>query len=149
MRVSSAEWPLLLLALFPVACARGPSLEAAPGNPQVQSVLDFGLVPVGSTVTKPLSLADEGPGPLTVSGATFAGDPSFGGSLSTTTLPPGQELELLVQFLPQSPGRKTATVTFATDSDSTTVALVELTGTAYVYDVPDGSVPDARSGRWR
>jgi outer membrane protein assembly factor BamB len=143
MRVSSAAWLLPLLALLPTGCNRGSSLQAAPGNPQVQSFLDFGLVPVGTMVSKPLPLLNLGPGPLAVSGVTLDGDPTFGASISSSTLQPGQSLTLLVGFQPETPGRKTATVTFQNDSASEMAALVELTGTAYAYDIPDGAPPDA------
>jgi outer membrane protein assembly factor BamB len=143
MRVFPAGRLLLPLALLPAGCARESSLQLAPGNPQVQSFLDFGLVPVGEAVTKPLPLLDLGPGPLSISGVSFAGDPTFDASLSAITLQPGQALTLLISFQPETPGRKTATLTFTNDSPSQTAALVELTGTGYAYDVPDASLADA------
>jgi outer membrane protein assembly factor BamB len=144
MRFASLACRLLFVPFISsIGCARGSSLQEAPGNPQVQPFLDFGLVPVGMAVTKSLILSDLGPGPLDVSGVSLTGDPSFDTSLSATTLQPGQTLSLLVAFQPETPGRKTATVTFANDSATQGAALVEITGTAYAYDVPDASVGDA------
>jgi outer membrane protein assembly factor BamB len=146
MRVSSAEWLLLSIAFFLFGCARGPSLHPAPGTPQVQQVLDFGLVPVGAAVSMPLPLSDVGSGPLDVIGVTLAGDPSFSAPFSSATIQAGQDLTLVVHFAPQAPGRKTGTMTFAVDSTAEGSALVELIGTAYDNPAPDGSLPGLDAG---
>ncbi len=112
-----------------------PQLSVNPAN------LDFGSLPVNTTVTLPVTLTSSGTAPVTVSSATVAGAgfTIFGANLPIT-LNPNQTVSVQMQFDPTVAGSAVGQLTIASDSTTGAVLHVPLSGEGTVAAVPQLSL---------
>jgi sulfatase modifying factor 1 len=124
---------------FRLAGSSIPEIEVRQGEVTMTdgaSMLDFGSVIIGSAGSIPIIIRNVGTGPLTVVTATVDG--AQGAEFGTNLAPPviiaaGQEVQLLVSFVPagNSTGTRTASLNLANNDDDENVFDIALTGMAY------------------
>jgi hypothetical protein len=95
----------------------------------------FGNVPVGSTYTNTLGLANRLTTPVKINSIT-----TTPGSFSTvsncpSSLPPAHQCQLTVTFKPTSAGAKTGTITIKDSDTATSPEILSLTGTGTTVSV--------------
>ncbi|HUO06285.1 MAG TPA: choice-of-anchor D domain-containing protein, partial [Candidatus Binataceae bacterium] len=131
-RIFVTQAPLAIAILLALA----PSQAYATTTASISATaLNFGSsVQIGTTVTKSVTLTNNGLTSLTVSGATLSDPTQFG--IFNNTCPAGglastQTCTITVVFTPQNPGAQNATLTISDNAD-TSPQIVNLTGTAAV-----------------
>lgn len=104
--------------------ASGPAIEVTPAS------LDFGNVLTGSRATRSLTVRNVGSVPLTISSVTSS-NPQFTLALPTNSfgLVPGGSANLNVNFVPNSAGAKTGTLSFNSNDLARPRVDVSMTGT--------------------
>jgi len=96
---------------------------------------DFGNVIVGNILELPLTISNSGPDDLTLQSLDTVGDSvffaygAFCGGIPAT-IPSGVTCNIEIDFLPTTPGLKTADLNIITDDPETPVVTVSLTGNA-------------------
>ena len=93
------------------------------------SSLDFGILPVNTTASQPVTLTSTGAAPVTISAASLAGSGfTMSGATFPVTLNPSIALTLSVQFTPTTAGAATGQLTLTSNSSINPSAMVSLTG---------------------
>lgn len=82
----------------------------------------------GQTVERTLQLRSDGDDPITISGAYGGGDFAVKSTTCGGTLSPGATCSVTVSFDPSKPGKRTGTLSLATDSSAYPIFPVALNG---------------------
>lgn len=93
------------------------------------SVLDFGTIPVGSSASKVLTVANEGNAELEVSFGELP-DPSFLIAPDTLSVPPGESQGVTLTYMPAEPGSASGTLPVATNAANSEEVQLQLAGAA-------------------
>jgi hypothetical protein len=111
MQTTDSEAPELIAELRAVAFDRAVSSVSV--DPES---LDFGSVPAGETRTLPVTLRNEGTGPLNISGlSVINGRFQATGATGSFALDPGGSRSFTVRFSPNASGTQTGTMSLATN----------------------------------
>ena len=116
--------------------------------------VNFGSIPLSTTSTQSVTLSSTGSQPVTVSAISVTGaDFSFSGTTLPVTLAPGQSVVVNLAFVPSASGTETGQLTITSNSASTPIDAVSLSGVGVVaahsvtltWDAPISS-PDPVAG---
>lgn len=124
---------LLVLGANGIAITNGEAASVAKGT-------DFGRRPVGSPMTRVLSVTNTGSGILTLGGleTNGAGRLAFQVSGLPAVLAPGWVGTFTVQYAPAGPGLHDAALRISSDASGATNYTVNLRGTAYEVNPASG-----------
>ncbi len=146
-RWSSSFGVLVAASATFLSCQCGSHLASADGLAVSPPALDFGDVVVDTQAVKALTLTNQGGGNLTLESASVSGDANFQPQgFSSSTLGPGDAVQLQIAFTPTSVGPHAGTLTIGTDADQSPNTLVQLSGVGVLEAVdagPDAGPPDA------
>jgi Abnormal spindle-like microcephaly-assoc'd, ASPM-SPD-2-Hydin len=114
------------------AATSSPQLTVNPGS------LTFEDVTVGSTSTQPVTLTSTGTEPVEITSAAVTGGTSFtiSGASFPLTLDPKQTITLQVHFTPKKTGIATGTLEIRSNSSTSSMAAVGLSGTGTTETTP-------------
>lgn len=116
----------------PLSGTGQPASATALPNPVV-----FTGTQAGSTTTTPVVVTNNGIGPIVINTPTLTGDASFTVSGNTcTTLSPGSQCQITLQFAPTTVGPLTATLSIPTNVAGTFTIPVSGTGTSVLTIAP-------------
>ncbi|MDH3604313.1 MAG: choice-of-anchor D domain-containing protein, partial [Candidatus Tectomicrobia bacterium] len=108
------------------------------------AVLSFGEVPVGSSVTLPLTVQNVGSAPLNISALTLEAEVSSGFALRNVpaeeVLLPGDLFNVEVSYTPTAAGTVTGIVHIQSDAVNATEVIVPLQGTEMALPEPQVAV---------
>lgn len=112
---SGATDPTQTASVSGTGIASGGSCSPTPGSPTADltaQTLDFGPQAVGTTVTKTLTLTNNGSATLNITSITFAGvsDYSRSGGTCATSLAAGSSCTIIVAFAPTAQGTRNGTI---------------------------------------
>jgi hypothetical protein len=121
--VITSNDPIVGALTIPLLCRRGvPHLVLTPGQ------IAFGNVEPGLSVTRRVTLANDGLEFLDIWSSNLVGDAAFTTTEIPERLAPGEELELTVTFAPTEVGSYEAALVLETSDPAAPVADVTLTG---------------------
>jgi hypothetical protein len=139
-------FPLLLVTLLASSILSGCAgfvLRATPVSPGSHQLavtpgtLDFGNVPLNSTMMQSVTLASIGTGPVTIDSAVLS-EVSFtmSGVTFPLTLGAGQSEVLKVAFKPTASAAASGVLSISSNSENSSTATVHVTGTGVAAPVP-------------
>ncbi len=135
----SAAVLLVAVSLIPSPgcnCKSSGGLVSATGLIASPSALDFGDVPVGSSLTKTLTLTNPGSANVQLTAAAISGDADFQLTTPAPTapLPPGGSAQLSDSFAPTTQGPHSGTLTITSNATPGT-NTVQLTGNGISFSL--------------
>ena len=137
-----------LLVLAACDCGRAqntsrlrPEIEVMPGS------IDFGTVPVTTSVTKRVTLASRGGVPLALQDVVVQGDQDFVVTRQPgSTIPPGMSLEVDVTFRPTTFGARAGRLLITSNAVNAPEVLVSLVGDSLQANPGGGSAGGGFAG---
>jgi hypothetical protein len=134
---------LLLATALASACQCGSHLAAADGLVASPPALDFGDVTVDTEAVKTLTLTNQGSANVQLESGAVGGDADFQlQGFTSSTLGPGDSVQLHLSFTPSSIGPHSGALTVVTDVSDSPDTVVQLTGVGVTGSVVDAG-PDA------
>jgi hypothetical protein len=130
----------------------GTGLAASPLLTVDPSSIDFGGIPVGTTSSSTVTIANEGAQPLQITGATAPAAPfsALGVPANGTTIASGSSLAITLRFSPTAPGPASGALDITSTGGPVHVALSGTAGTSGHLSVspPTLSFPPTPTGGW-
>ena len=131
---------------FGVIYRRGLFLSPEPEISVSAESLSFGNMPVGNSISKPVTISNKGSGDLMINefsiSSVNASQYKIAGGCFGQTLPPSCTCRFNVDFIPMSAGEKNATLSIRSSDPDMPVVNVELSGTGIFSNQP----PTANAG---